>query len=135
MKWDPARFGRRVAAAREWRDLRPKELAGVLGRSTETVNAIERGDRIGPPDKLLLGALAHALGVGEEWLLRGSEPPWMVSSAAGERAGVDLRAVELAERVAESAATLDALASELDALLSAPARPTDGARAAQDRAT
>lgn len=106
-------FGRRVAAARVWKGLEPKELAVALGRSTEAVNAMERGDRVRAPDKLLLEALAHELNVTPEWLLKGEEPPWAVSQSGASGSGaVDERLVQVAEQVAEIAATLDVLVSE-----------------------
>lgn len=76
VEFDPISFGRRLASAREWRGLRPKELAATLGRAAESINAMERGDRVNRPDKLVVEKLAQELGVSQEWLLGGSLPPW-----------------------------------------------------------
>lgn len=108
--FDPLWFGRRVAAARAWAGLKPKELAVALGRSTEAINAMERGDRVAPPDIHFLRALAEALDVSEEWLLDGRQPPWI--NPSDRPSAIDPRLVRAAEQIAELAATLDALVSE-----------------------
>jgi transcriptional regulator with XRE-family HTH domain len=108
--FDPIWFGRRVAAARAWAGLKPKELAAALARSTEAINAIERGDRVQRPDTHFVRALAGELHVTEEWLLAGDVPPWALSP--GQPAGIDPRLVRAAEQIADAAATLDALVSE-----------------------
>lgn len=93
--FDSDAFGRRVASARAWIGLKPKVLASAVGRTPEAINAIERGDRIGAPDKLLLSALAASLNVSEEWLLSGTEPPWLSArSAAGVDEAVVAQALE-----------------------------------------
>lgn len=82
--YDGAAFGRRVASAREWAGLEPKELARRVGVHVESINRIERGGRRKQPRKAELRLLAEALGQTEEWLLEGEVPPW-VSVGPGHR--------------------------------------------------
>jgi transcriptional regulator with XRE-family HTH domain len=82
--YDPVAFGRRVASARAWIGLKPKELAKRISRSPEAINRIERGEHLTEPDPLMLGALAAELGQSEEWLLGGEEPPWLSSNEGNE---------------------------------------------------
>lgn len=74
--FDPVAFGRRVAAARVWRGLEPKQVAVALETSPETVNRWERGGITKPPAKGQLRLLAEVLEQDEAWLLRGETPPW-----------------------------------------------------------
>lgn len=79
-RFDAVAFGRRVAAARVWKGLEPKELAHRLGMSDEAIYRLERGARKQPPHTLMLRALAEELDQSEEWLLRGEQPPWSEQS-------------------------------------------------------
>jgi transcriptional regulator with XRE-family HTH domain len=116
--FDSKAFGRRVASAREWIGLKPKELAAALGRSAESVNAIERGDRKDPPDKLLLTALAEALKVEAPWLLSGTQPPWTVASPTSAQAFVDSLA-----GIRVQLAAIDNFMRELEVALAARLSP------------
>ena len=88
-------FGRRVAAAREWAGLKPKQLAERLGVSPEAVYRLERGTRLTSPRRAELRLLAETLDQSEEWLLRGESPPWTQRSTGsalprGDRASLEL---------------------------------------------
>jgi transcriptional regulator with XRE-family HTH domain len=99
--FDPVAFGRRLASAREWRGLEPKQLAAELGISTEAINRWERGGLAKPPNKLALEKLSELLSQPVEWLLSGTDPPWLTATApvAGENLATALH--QLADAVDE----------------------------------
>jgi len=82
--FDGAAFGRRIAAAREWLGLEPKQLAQPLGVSPETINRWERGGLENPPVKGQVRLLAEVLHQTEEWLLTGEQPPWSAAIGTSE---------------------------------------------------
>ncbi|MFH8410390.1 helix-turn-helix domain-containing protein [Streptomyces sp. NPDC018019] len=69
---DPQTFGTRVRRERERRGLSRPVLAGLVGRSTEWVKAIE-SDRLHQPRPPLLLRLAQALGVDDLAVLTGDD--------------------------------------------------------------
>ncbi|MFE6021273.1 helix-turn-helix domain-containing protein [Streptomyces sp. NPDC056441] len=71
-EYGPHTFGQRVRRARERRGQARPVLAGLVGRSTEWVKAIE-SDRLGMPRLPLLLRLAEALGVEDLASLTGDE--------------------------------------------------------------
>lgn len=76
MTFDGVAFGRRLAAARVWAGLEPKQVAAALGVSDEAIYQMERGDRKRPPNRPVLQALSDVLGQPSEWFLDGDQPPW-----------------------------------------------------------
>lgn len=84
LDFDGKAFGRRLAAAREWAGLAPKQLAELIGSSTEAIYRLERGDRQTPPRKAELKIMAEALAQPVEWLLHGDAPPWVSSSGIAQ---------------------------------------------------
>ncbi len=128
MSFDAAAFGRRLASARAWRGLEPKQVAHHLDVTPETVNRWERGGLEKPPAKGQLLLLAEILQQPESWLLDGEQPPWLTSPAAGDGASrfdlpeVERLAAEAQERIAR---LLQALQQESEP---APARRGRGGR-------
>lgn len=93
--YDPTAFGRRLAAARVWAGLEPKQLAAALGYHAETINRLERGVGKRPPTRPVLEALAAAVQQTPEWLLEGPEPPW----SSREQASRQSEIIRLLERL------------------------------------
>lgn len=93
--FDGQAFGRRVAAARVWRGLEPKQVAAHLGVSAEAINRWERGGLQRAPARGQLRLLAEVLEQPEEWIAGGEAPPWaaVVDRGAGtDRERDDLEA-------------------------------------------
>lgn len=108
--FDGVAFGRRVASAREWAGLAPKQLAEQLGMSDETVYRLERGKRKRAPGKGELRLLAEALGQPEDWLLNGDVPPWLSAQNGRDEAADALsRHPELTAQARRLRAMLDSL--------------------------
>jgi len=82
--FDSRSFGRRLAAARVWRGLEPKQVANALGVSAEAINRWERGGLTRPPAKGQLRLLAEVLEQPESWILGGEVPPWQSTAEASE---------------------------------------------------
>jgi transcriptional regulator with XRE-family HTH domain len=76
VSFDGQAFGRRVAAARAWRGLEPKQVASFLGVSPEAINRWERGGLQRPPARGQLQLLAEVLEQPRDWLVEGTSPPW-----------------------------------------------------------
>lgn len=109
--FDAHGFGRRVAAARVWAGIEPKELAHRLGISDESIYRMERGERKRPPGRGELGLLAEILGQPDEWLLSGTEPPWNGDRPTGPGADEVLAALNGLRR--DLWTRLDAIEREL----------------------
>ncbi len=84
VEFDPQAFGRRLAAARAWLGLEAKQVARHLELSAEAINRWERGGLRRAPARGHLRLLAEVLEQPEEWLLRGTSPPWR-SAASDDR--------------------------------------------------
>lgn len=80
--FNPEAFGRRLAAARAWRGLEPKQVARHLGISSEAVNRWERGGLQRAPAKGQVLLLAEVLEQPADWLIEGHTPPWMQGALA-----------------------------------------------------
>lgn len=132
MSFDAEGFAHRVRSARVWRGIVPKELAIALGRTDQAIYDLESGSRRTPPDKLLLRALASELGQTEEWLLSGTEPPWVAGSAGANE--LDLEIARLRRLNDQLEQLLDRTAGgSLTAASEASARAAEEARAGEDR--
>jgi transcriptional regulator with XRE-family HTH domain len=76
MNFDGRAFGRRIASARVWLGLEPKEVALQLDLSAEAINRWERGGLQRAPKRGQVRLLAEVLQVPADWLLAGDTPPW-----------------------------------------------------------
>lgn len=128
--FDAKEFGRRVATARVWSGLTPKEVAGRMGASAETVYRIERGERSTAPRRAELRLLAEILEQPEEWLMAGSTPPWTASGEDQPLEDVASFQEEVVVLLRDQAQRLTSIESRLAGLES---RLSNGASARQPR--
>jgi transcriptional regulator with XRE-family HTH domain len=120
VSFDSQGFGRRLAAARAWRGLQPKEIAAHVGLSAEAINRWERGGIRRPPNKATIRGLAELLEQDEAWLLRGTTPPWLENGSLVVSQEADLQARrhdELLTRLDAQDEVLRVLMARFDAVL------------------
>lgn len=113
MSFDPKGFGRRIAAARVWRGLEPKQVAQHLGLSAEAINRWERGGIQRLPPRGQLRLLSEILEQPAEWIAEGDAPPWVSGQPRSDTEQQDIAARrhdELVSRLEDLAEQVRALA-------------------------